>query len=681
MGMSCCVATRNKRNNKIKIDYIYNTEEKKYTKEELANKLPIFINEPLKYDKFYDDNDVDEFFNEQKKYEKNELNNFFIKNRNIIEEQIKSEINTIKKNNSNINNDLNIRKLVKDIIYIQDGQKIYSEKINKIKIKNAKINNFLKNESINYLTILICGKSGVGKTTLINRILNLQISSNYNDDIKEYSNNNIPFFKLVKMNLVNQYPVDTFEEKKKIMDYITKQERSKNKNNQVRCIWYCFNNGTLLDEEIELIKSLRNYYNNNIPIMLIHTYSINNEQLNSINNLKINQEEVIKILAMDYNDQSKGIYLNSFGIDILLNTTLFNWQKSFLLNRPSIKSILYKIKSDINDKKESIYEIISGKFINEYNSIKDNNDFIEYIISIFRTNIKYFLMNIMKPESIDRIKNDNYLIAPMLNILNSIEQKSKILIEPVIQSYAINFLKHQDNENKNMDKANKRNIKEIENTAINYLNINYNYIIQKNFIYHFLMKKLCFFCKYFQKELDDLSEEIMLILNDIDFQHKQFVSNIKNFFGLNPDINNMNININNNNIENQNYINDDNKSMSSNTIIDNKMNINIINNMNANNFTMNFNNFNNNNMNRNNFNNFNNINNNNNFSNNFNNMNNINNNMNNEDNFNNMNNFVNENNFNNFNCNFNDNLNIEETLNLPSKTEVYYQIAQNNRNK
>ena len=197
---------------------------------------------------------------------------------------------------------------------------------------------------------------------------------------------------------------------------------------------------------------------------------------------------MIKILAMDYNDQSKGIYLNSFGIDILLNTTLFNWQKSFLLNRPSIKSILYKIKSDINDKKESIYEIISGKFINEYNSIKDNNDFIEYIISIFRTNIKYFLMNIMKPESIDRIKNDNYLIAPMLNILNSIEQKSKILIEPVIQSYAINFLKHQDNENKNMDKTNKRNIKEIENTAINYLNINYNYIFQKNFIYHFLMK-------------------------------------------------------------------------------------------------------------------------------------------------------------------------------------------------
>ena len=688
--MTCCTQTRNKKNNTIKIDDFYNLEGKKYTKEELENKLPIFINEPLKYDKFYDNNDADEFFNEQKQYEKNELNNFFIKNRNIIEEQIKSEINMIKKNNSNINEDLNIKKLVKDIIYLQDGQKIYAEKIRKIKLKNKKINNFSKNEKINYLTILICGKSGVGKSTLINHILNLHIPSNFDDDIKEYSNNNVPFFKFVKMNLVNQYPVNSFEEKKKIMDYITKQERSKDKNNKVRCIWYCFNNGTLLDEEIELIKSLRNYYNSNIPILLIHTLSINNEQINSINNLKINPEEVIKILAMDYKDQSKGIYLNSFGIDILINETLFQWQKSFLLNSPSIKTNLNIIKSDINDKKESIYEIISEKFINEYNSIKDNDDFIEYIISIFRTNIKFFLMDVMKPESIDRIKNAPNLIKPILDILNSIEQNSKILIEPVIQSYAINFLKHQSNENKNMKKENIRNIKEIENTAINYLYINYNYIFQKNFIYHFLMKKQGFFCKYFKKELDDLSEEIMLLLNDIDFQHKQFVNNIKIFFNLNPDINNnMNININNNNLKNQNYDNDDNISLASNTIIknnnfNNRMNINIINN--ANNFTMNFNN-NNNRI----INNFNNINDNN-LRNDFNNNDNINNgmnnminfnNINNIDNFNNMNNYENINNFNNFNnfnCNFNANLNKEQTLNLPSKTEVYYQIAQNNRN-
>jgi hypothetical protein len=181
---------------------------------------------------------------------------------------------------------------------------------------------------------------------------------------------------------------------------------------------------------------------------------------------------VIKILAMDYNDQSKGIYLNSFGIDILLNTTLFNWQKSFLLNRPSIKSILYKIKSDINDKKESIYEIISGKFINEYNSIKDNNDFIEYIISIFRTNIKYFLMNIMKPQSISRISNDVYLFKPIWKYLNSFEQYSKILIEPLIQSYATNFMNHQNKENKNMNWKNVRNFEQMQNAALNYLIIN-----------------------------------------------------------------------------------------------------------------------------------------------------------------------------------------------------------------
>ena len=669
MGTSCCFQPRNNRNNKIKKENLYNSIE------ELDNKLLIFINEPLKFDKFYDKNDADEFFNEQKQYEKSELNNFFIKNRNMIEEQIKSEINNIKKINVNIHNDLYINKLVKDIIYNEDGQKIFTEKIKKIKLKNT--NNNSKNETINYLTILICGKSGVGKSTLINHILNLQNSSNFDDDdIKEYSSNKVPFFKFVKINSINQYPVNVSQEKKKIMDYITKQERSINKNNKVRCIWYCFNNGTLLDEEIELIKSLKNYYKSNIPIMLIHTLSINNEQLNSINNLNINSEEVIKILTMDYIDQSKGIYLNSFGIDILLNATLFQWQKSFLLNSPSIKSKLNKIKSENNDKSESIFRIISEKFINEYNSVKDNDDFIEYIISIFRTNIKYFLMTIMKSESINRIKNDAYLIRPILDFLNSFEENSKILFEPLIQSYAINFIKHQNNENKNMNRAYIRNIKQIENSAINYLNINYKYIFQKHLIYHFLMKKHGFFCEYFQKELDDLSKEIILVLNDIDIQLKEFVNNIKNFFGLNPDINNnMNINTNKNNFENQNYTNDDNISMGSNTIINNnnfnnRMNINMINS--ANNFTMNFNN----NIHNNNFNNINNVNN---FSNNFNNMNNINNNMNNLGNFNNMNNFVNANNFNNFDCNFNPNLNMEQTLNLPSKTEIYFQITENSR--
>ena len=674
MGFSCCFDLRNKTNKmKIKKSQIYssykntNLEEKKYTMEELDKKLPNFINQPLKFDDFYDKNDIyDEYFNEQKQYEKNELNTFFIKNKNIIKDQIESEINIIKNNNLNIHDDLYIHKLVNDIICIEDGQKIYAEKIKKIQLKKTISTNFSKNEKINYLTIMVCGKSGVGKTTLINYILNSQHISNFDDDIKEYYNNTIHFFKFVKINLINQYPPNVFEEKKKIMNYITKQDRSKDINNKVKCIWYCFNNGTLIDEEIELIKSLKNYYNNNIPIMLVHTMSINNEKLNEINNLKINPEEVIKVLAMDYNDQTKGIYLNSFGIDILLNTTIFQWKKSIILKNASIKNELNKIKSENDNTGEYIYNLISKNFINEYISVKDNKDFIEYIISIFRTNIKYFLMNIMKPQSISRISNDVYLFKPIWKYLNSFEQYSKILIEPLIQSYATNFMNHQNKENKNMNWKNVRNFEQMQNAALNYLNINYKYIFQKNFIYLVLRKKYGFFTKYFKEELNNLSEQIIVVLNDIDFQHNKLVNDIKHYFGLNNNmINNINININNN-FANQNYENDDNRSMTSNTIINNnnfnnRMNMLMI--SDANNFTMNINN----NMNINNFNY------------NFSNMNNINNNM---DDFNNINNWVNNNDFNNFNnvnCNFNPNLNIEQTIALPSKTEIYFQIEQNKK--
>ena len=275
-------------------------------------------------------------------------------------------------------------------------------------------------------------------------------------------------------------------------------------------------------------------------------------------------------------------------------------------------------------------------------------------------------MNIMKPQSISRISNDVYLFKPIWKYLNSFEQYSKILIEPLIQSYATNFMNHQNKENKNMNWKNVRNFEQMQNAALNYLNINYKYIFQKNFIYLVLRKKYGFFTKYFKEELNNLSEQIIVVLNDIDFQHNKLVNDIKHYFGLNNNmINNINININNN-FANQNYENDDNRSMTSNTIINNnnfnnRMNMLMIND--ANNFTMNINN----NMNINNFNY------------NFSNMNNINNNM---DDFNNINNWVNNNDFNNFNnvnCNFNPNLNIEQTIALPSKTEIYFQIEQNKK--
>ena len=711
-----------------------NEEEKTYTKEELDKYLPIFIKEPFKRDEFYDKNENDEFFNRQKQYEKNELNNFFSKNINLIEDQIKSSINSLKKNNSNKGDDLYIKNVVSDIIKLENGQNIYTEKIKKLKLEDTNNNNFANYENVNYITIIVCGKIGVGKQTLINRIINLRYfnNNNSNQDIKEYYNNAVPFFKFVQININNQNSINVFETKKKIMNYINQKSKDKNINNKVSCIWYCFNNGTLLKEELELIKSLKNYYKNDIPIMIIHTMSINTEQINAINNLNIDSHEVIKILAMDYNNQINGVYLNSFGIDFLLNATLINWQKYSILNNASIKSKLYKLTSEHNDICECIYKLIAQQFINEYTSVKNNNDFADYIINIFRINIKYFLKTIMSEECFNRIYNDVNLFEPIWNYLDSIKQYSYPLIEPAIQSYALNFNDKQKNGNEKMNRVNKRNLDQIKNQANIYLNKNYKYIFQKHFIYHVLMRKHEFFTKYFKNELDNLSEQILTMLYDDCFQHKQLMNNIKNFFGLNFNNNinnnmnnninnNMNYQINNNNYGKANNINEDNQSVSSNTIINdnkkNKINIannftmminnnnlnssNLHNNMN-NNFNNNFNNnminnFNNdmnnnfnNNMNNNfnndmnnNFNNDmnNNFNNNmnNNFNNDINNMNNLNNmnyNMNNG--FNNMNNCmnINNNNMNNINFNIVNNFNVEQTLNLPTKSEVYNQMYQ-----
>ena len=99
------------------------------------------------------------------------------------------------------------------------------------------------------------------------------------------------------------------------------------------------------------------------------------------------------------------------------------------------------------------------------------------------------------------------------------------------------------------------------------------------------MRKHEFFTKYFKNELDNLSEQILTMLYDDCFLHKQLMNNIKNFFGLNFN-NNINNNMNNNINNNMNYqinnnnnygktnnINEDNQSVSSNTIINDTFNI------------------------------------------------------------------------------------------------------------
>ena len=127
-----------------------------------------FINQTIINNGFYDYNDNDESFNSQKQYEKKELNKFFELNKDKIKNQISQALNFTNANLENSN--LNINKLISDLINIENGKKVCSEKIERIIESDGKDNN-KKNNRIN---ILVIGKQGTGKKTLVNKIFKLK---------------------------------------------------------------------------------------------------------------------------------------------------------------------------------------------------------------------------------------------------------------------------------------------------------------------------------------------------------------------------------------------------------------------------------------------------------------------------------------------------------------------------
>ena len=618
MGVLCCnEASSPRKKTNIQYDEIIQKiiENKIYTKNELDLIMNKFINQTIINNGFYDYNDNDESFNSQKQYEKKELNKFFELNKDKIKNQISQALNLTNANLENSN--LNINKLISDLINIENGKKVCSEKIERIIESDGKDNN-KKNNCIN---ILVIGKQGIGKKTLVNKIFKLKniiinFENNFNQEIQEYESEKLPFFKFILIKFDNNFQFSFNDYKNRIMNYINNQYQTNNKNNYINCIWYCFTNGFLNMEELELIKSLNDSYNKMIPVILVHTMSPNIQQiLNSVSNFNINQEDLVILLAEDFFSQFNGL-LKSYGVDFLIIKTLEKYKNTFsLYDDEMTNDILISIKSQNEDICKSVNEQIIKNFVNEYNFPKEKEDFVEYLTDIFRLNIKYFLTKIMSEQSINRINSEYTLIQSMFQFIQFYEKDVLSIMEPTINSFVAGFIEQQ----KKMEIIEKKSNDQLKK----YLIDNYNYIFQKHYIYEILYKKYGFFCEYFKKELDNLSEQIIFNKNININKFQQLEKDVKDFFAINNMINN---NFSNNNDNNNKSL--DISMMNGTFINDNQMN-NAMNVQNENNYV-------------------------------------VNNNMNNPNNINFLNNFNNINNINSINNNIGD----QTVLNLPSRTEV-----------
>ena len=342
----------------------------------MKNSLKQFMEKNMIYqDSFLNLKSNDEVYNSLKLEIRNDLIKFFeSKNKNFIEKICE------KYNSRNINIDKNsISNITKSKMF----QDIYFNKIRKV--QNSIMNEKKEVCEIKHLSVVIGGRSGVGKSTLVNAIFKKYLAKTGVGKIQtqktgEYISENINFIKLFDtrgIEFKKEYgPEKIFTEIIKIIE----NEKMKNEKNEpdncdnyIQCIWYCITGNTVEQKELEIIKKLK-INNYSIPIIVVYTYTKSKEIANTIKG-KLESEfnndiNYVSILAKKILDGS-----DIFGLDDLLNETLKVCKQSTKgiifekIKKISSNEIEKEFKEKNNILKNKITKNIVSKFINGFKSV------------------------------------------------------------------------------------------------------------------------------------------------------------------------------------------------------------------------------------------------------------------------------------------------------------------------
>ena len=535
--------------NEINTKEIYNDFQDSHKINQINEKLNNSIKNQRIQDYFFQTGSSgDSTFDQFRNKERNELTEFFNNEKSDTLNFYESKINDFNSNTYNYN------EIVKSILKTENGNNIYIQKIkyeiNKIKNKSSKF-------QIKYLTVMLVGKSGVGKSTLINGLLKLsdkdkaetRAGNFVTTKIEAYQSKSVPFLRLVDTRGIElNVGFGAEEVKKETENYIKEQYKTFNPNNFVQCIWYCITGTRFEKAEIDLLNSLRNSYGEQqIPIIIVYTQAVDKNQILQMekyirdNNI---DGKFLRVLAQK-KILSNGKTLKENGLDILLKETLTKCRSALqgemkvVMCKNISDKIVKKIKDDNSYIKKYIYEKSILDFISDYVSINKDKDFNNYCVNIFGNNIKYFLNEEMSKKSFETFNNSPIIQNNLDQYINDYREYAKNKIDPKLDEFAINFLdeqvKIQKEQKRSIQLQNKKRLNDLKEISNNFLNDNFYYLAQLKFIANFIMKQLEKLSKSFEnnlnistsklinnKDLQDLIEKCYLVKFG-EFEKKAFM--------------------------------------------------------------------------------------------------------------------------------------------------------------
>ena len=437
----------------------------------------------------------DPTYNKFKIYEKNALTTYFLENRRNIENIILNEkyLNQIQ----NLNNNL-----INKIIDNEGGYDFYREKIIK---KIESIINDEEEYKIEHLTILLVGRKGVGKTTLIKYILDLNSDNKkiYSENFKVYISQKVKYLKLIEVKGIGFDEDSTPQNiQKNIKSYIDKlmSKNSQNYNDVIHCIWYCISGPRFEEGEIALFKELKKLYKETImPMIIVFTKatdkSLAKKMEENLKNEKKIDNSFVTIMAEDIT-LVNGKVKKAFGKEELIKITLSKCTEA--LGSDMMKIMVDLISKNIKDiflkENENNIQMIKNQKLNDffenYKKVLDDGEFIMYIVNLFFKYLKFFYGNDKAISNRSKnliIKSD--FISTIKNIYSSYQGQFEEEIEPFVKEQSIKFIELQvffEKSNSNMEFNNRRNLSEFEETTQIFLKRNIYFMIQNYIINHLI---------------------------------------------------------------------------------------------------------------------------------------------------------------------------------------------------
>ena len=376
-----------------------------------------------------------------------------------------------------------------DLINLITEEEKYEEKLYE-EVKIIVAENAEKNKLVKHLNIILAGPTGAGKSTLINKILNLIGQKEIKTGIgipctmgepKYYESETVPLLRLADSRGIEKTDYTVKELSESMEKFIKSQLDSENPDLFIHCIWYCITGTRLEPIERETLRELsRIYQSNSIPIIIVYTQALSKQKIEAMEKfIKENfnfSHDFIPVLAIQeiINDNLPPV--NPYGINKLKEISIlrakeavksscyeFNVQKT----KREVQEIINKIKENLNDMLNNIIaekiEIMSeGKTKEEI-----YEDLNNLLINIVSNHIDIGERKLVSVQSENLIKDfvkkfiDESMVKFDALFENYIEEKSNEL--------ANNLYSYQNNYYQSYYIDNKKDVNQFKNEKKNVL--------------------------------------------------------------------------------------------------------------------------------------------------------------------------------------------------------------------